>query len=199
MMNEHGKSDRFVVPRKPPNNARARAAEAGDGRERTEGTRPSVPRCGLRAGTACPARSSVYGRQRLGTGNNGSRTPAPRARQLSACVQPTSRSRERLRRESMARRGGTTARPWRRTFGISPSACSEERIVRSRPCTSALPLPALRTFSVSSSRTSDPADCLFRRDWESGCVRSAVIGSLGCLAAMASSKSFALGLLPFTK
>ena len=40
MMNEHRKSDRAVVPRKPPNNAPERAAEAGEGRARTEGNAP---------------------------------------------------------------------------------------------------------------------------------------------------------------
>ena len=37
MTDGRGKSDRFEVPQKPPNNARARAAEAGEGRERTKG------------------------------------------------------------------------------------------------------------------------------------------------------------------
>jgi len=40
MMDEHGKSDRGVVPRSPPNNARARAAEAEEGRARTKGNTP---------------------------------------------------------------------------------------------------------------------------------------------------------------
>src|SRR5688572_4583259 len=40
MMNERGKTDRFVVPQKPPNNARVGAAEAGEGRERTKGNAP---------------------------------------------------------------------------------------------------------------------------------------------------------------
>ena len=40
MMDEHGTSDRFVVPQKPPNNAQERAAEAGEGRERTKGNAP---------------------------------------------------------------------------------------------------------------------------------------------------------------
>ena len=40
MMDDHGKSDRFVVPVKPPNNAPERAAEAGEGRERTKGNTP---------------------------------------------------------------------------------------------------------------------------------------------------------------
>ena len=37
MMNDRGKSDRFVVPVKPPNYAPDRAMEAGEGRERTKG------------------------------------------------------------------------------------------------------------------------------------------------------------------
>ena len=40
MMNEHGKSDRFVVPRNSPNNIPERRAEAGEGRERTKGNTP---------------------------------------------------------------------------------------------------------------------------------------------------------------
>src|SRR6186997_2909421 len=37
MMDEHGKSDRSVVPLKLPNNALERAAEVVEGRERTKG------------------------------------------------------------------------------------------------------------------------------------------------------------------
>jgi RNA-directed DNA polymerase len=40
MMDEHGKSDRFVVPRNSPNNVPERRAEAGEGRERTKGNTP---------------------------------------------------------------------------------------------------------------------------------------------------------------
>jgi RNA-directed DNA polymerase len=40
MMDDHGKSDRFVVPTKLPNTAQERAAEAGEGRERTKGNTP---------------------------------------------------------------------------------------------------------------------------------------------------------------
>src|SRR5712692_8759623 len=40
MMDEHGKSDRPVVPANSPNNAPERAAEAGEGRERTKGNTP---------------------------------------------------------------------------------------------------------------------------------------------------------------
>ena len=40
MMDEHGKSDRSVVPLKRPNNAPERAAEVMEGRERTKGNTP---------------------------------------------------------------------------------------------------------------------------------------------------------------
>src|SRR5437870_1113690 len=40
MTDEHGKSDRFVVPRNSPNNVPERMAEAGEGRERTKGNTP---------------------------------------------------------------------------------------------------------------------------------------------------------------
>ena len=40
MMDEHGKSDRSVVPANSPNNAPERAAEVGEGRERTKGNTP---------------------------------------------------------------------------------------------------------------------------------------------------------------
>jgi RNA-directed DNA polymerase len=40
MMDEYGKSDRFVVPGNSPNNVLERTAEAGEGRERTEGNTP---------------------------------------------------------------------------------------------------------------------------------------------------------------
>jgi RNA-directed DNA polymerase len=40
MMDEHGKSDRFVVPVNPPNTVPERTVEAGEGRERTKGNTP---------------------------------------------------------------------------------------------------------------------------------------------------------------
>ena len=40
MMDEHGKSDRFVVPQNSPNNVPERTTEAGEGRERTKGNTP---------------------------------------------------------------------------------------------------------------------------------------------------------------
>ena len=40
MMDEHGKSDRSVVPPKRPNHAPERAAEVVEGRERTKGNAP---------------------------------------------------------------------------------------------------------------------------------------------------------------
>jgi len=40
MMDEHGKSDRSIVPANRPNNASEQAAEAGEGRERTKGNMP---------------------------------------------------------------------------------------------------------------------------------------------------------------
>ena len=52
MMDEHGKSDRSVVPLKRPNNAPERAAEVVEGRERTKGNAPerNAPRTQGRAG-----------------------------------------------------------------------------------------------------------------------------------------------------
>src|SRR4029453_17915731 len=52
MMNERRKSDRGVVPQKPPNNAPERAAEVVKGRARTEGNTPerNVLRTQSRAG-----------------------------------------------------------------------------------------------------------------------------------------------------
>lgn len=51
MMDEHGKSDRPVVPQKPPNNAPERVAEVVEGRERTKGNAPerNAPRTQSRA------------------------------------------------------------------------------------------------------------------------------------------------------
>jgi RNA-directed DNA polymerase len=40
MMDEHGKSDRFVVPKNSPNNVPERTAEAKEGRGRTKGNTP---------------------------------------------------------------------------------------------------------------------------------------------------------------
>jgi len=39
-MDEHGKSDRFIVPMNSPNNILERTAEAREGRERTKGNPP---------------------------------------------------------------------------------------------------------------------------------------------------------------
>jgi RNA-directed DNA polymerase len=52
MMDEHGKSDRSVVPPKQPNNAPERAAEGAEGRERTKGNAPerNAPRTQSRVG-----------------------------------------------------------------------------------------------------------------------------------------------------
>ena len=52
MMDEHGKSDRSVVPLKRPNNAPERAAEVVEGRERTKGNAPerNAPRTQRRVG-----------------------------------------------------------------------------------------------------------------------------------------------------
>src|SRR5439155_20169301 len=54
MMNEHGKSDRFVVPANLPNNVPERTAEAREGRERTKGNTPerNVLRTQSRAGAS---------------------------------------------------------------------------------------------------------------------------------------------------
>ena len=55
-MNDHEKSDGFVVPAKPPNNAAVAVAEAVEGRKPAKGnaTRQNTP--GPSAGLACPVR-----------------------------------------------------------------------------------------------------------------------------------------------
>ena len=58
-MNEHGKSDRFVVPANPPN--KAAAAEVGEERERAKGNTDSKTRPGRSAG---PGVSSALDRVR---------------------------------------------------------------------------------------------------------------------------------------
>ena len=40
MMNDRGKSDRFIVPEKSPNKADSHAAEAAEGRDRAKGNSP---------------------------------------------------------------------------------------------------------------------------------------------------------------
>jgi RNA-directed DNA polymerase len=52
MMDKHGKSDRFVVPKNPPNKVPERTAEVGEGRERTKGNTPegNAPRTQGRTG-----------------------------------------------------------------------------------------------------------------------------------------------------
>src|SRR6266487_3227119 len=58
-MNEHGQSDRSVVPANPPN--KAAAAEAGEERKRAKGNTDGKTRPGLSAG---PGVSSALGRVR---------------------------------------------------------------------------------------------------------------------------------------
>jgi group II intron reverse transcriptase/maturase len=67
-MDEHGKSDRFVVPRKSSNKAPERAAEVREGRERTEGNAGEriAPRTQGRAGA-----SSALDRVRQAAQRNG--------------------------------------------------------------------------------------------------------------------------------
>jgi len=49
MMHGHGKSDRPIVPTKPPNEAEPEAKEAVEGRGLAKGRRPSVTCSGLRS------------------------------------------------------------------------------------------------------------------------------------------------------
>ena len=72
MTNDPGKSDRFVVPVKSPNTAPERAVEVMEGRGRAKGNTPERNAPGRRAGSARPARLSVYGRWHNGTGHSGS-------------------------------------------------------------------------------------------------------------------------------
>ena len=63
MMNEPGKSDRSIVPKKSPNKAGRPAAEGVEGRDWPRGTGDSKTRSGRRAGKTCPVRWSGYGKQ----------------------------------------------------------------------------------------------------------------------------------------
>jgi len=54
-MNEREKSDRLVVPVKPPNNAAQAAAEVVEGRGLREGNATSTTRPGPRAGQGAPS------------------------------------------------------------------------------------------------------------------------------------------------
>ena len=54
-MNEREKSDRLVVPVKPPNNAAQAAAEVVEGRGLREGNATSKTRSGPRAGQGAPS------------------------------------------------------------------------------------------------------------------------------------------------
>ena len=88
MRNDHGKSDRTVVPLKRPNNAPERAAEVVEGRERTKGNTPerNVLRTQGREGTL-----SGYGKSRNETGNSGSPRSFTMCTTSSSCARPTSR------------------------------------------------------------------------------------------------------------
>src|SRR5438874_13152077 len=54
-MHDHEKSDRPVLPVKPPNNAQGRAAEVVEGRGSHEGDAASATRSGLSAGQSAPS------------------------------------------------------------------------------------------------------------------------------------------------
>ena len=72
-MHGHGKSDRPIVPAKPPNEAEpGEAKEAVEGRGLAKGKAPERNMSGLRAGAACPARLSEYVRQQGGIKDSGS-------------------------------------------------------------------------------------------------------------------------------
>jgi RNA-directed DNA polymerase len=70
MTNGRGESNSSVIPTKSPNNAEGPAAEASEGRGLAKGNSPER-NTGLRAGKACPARSSGYVKPQSGI-NNGS-------------------------------------------------------------------------------------------------------------------------------
>jgi len=73
-MNECEKSDRSVLPVKPPNNAAQAAAEVVEGRGLREGNAAGKPRPGLRAGVSGP---SALGRvRRVATKDKGARFTA---------------------------------------------------------------------------------------------------------------------------
>ena len=57
MMDEHGKSDRFVVPPNSPNTASEQAVEVREGRERTKGNTPE--RNASRTQSRCHAPSAL--------------------------------------------------------------------------------------------------------------------------------------------
>ena len=78
-MHDRGKSDRPVVPAKPPNNAAAAAAEAVEGRGLAKGNAASETRPGRRAGVSVPsALDRVRQVAAQGQGCAVHRAPAPR-------------------------------------------------------------------------------------------------------------------------
>ena len=73
-MNEREKSDRLVVPVKPPNNAAQAAAEVVEGRGLREGNATSTTRPGPRAGQGAP--SALDRMRRIAQQDKGARLTA---------------------------------------------------------------------------------------------------------------------------
>jgi len=149
--NERGKTDRFVVPQTLPNNARARAAEAEEGRERTKGNAPE--RTTLRTQSRVGV-SSALARVR----QTASRNRKERFTALLHHVYDAERLRTAyfaLTREAAAGIDGETWRHYgealETNLGTSPSACSEERIERSR-----FGVPTSRRRTGGSDRSACP-------------------------------------------
>ena len=107
MMNEHGKSDRSVVPEKPPNKAGQPAAERMEGRGLTKGNLQQQNVSGHRAGRTRLARWSEYVKQQVRIRRRGSRRFFTTSTAWKRCARPTSD----LKKEAAPGMDGET---WRR-------------------------------------------------------------------------------------
>src|SRR6185436_6382477 len=114
MMDERGQSDRSVVPGKPPNTAEGPAAEAGEGRGRAKGN--SGEGDALRTPGRAGARSALDRVRQAAEGDRKQRFTALLHHVYD--VEHLRTAYHALKRDaaagSTARRGGTTARAWKR-------------------------------------------------------------------------------------
>jgi len=132
MMNDPGKSDSPIVPRKSPNNTDKAAAEGMEGRGWPRGTRESKTRSGRRAGPARTVRSSGYARQRGKTGSSGSPRSSTTSTTSIGCGKATLPCQRKPPQGSMARRGAATERTRRKPSGpLGTAATGAYRALRS--------------------------------------------------------------------
>ena len=110
-MNERGKSDGSVVPKKSPNKAEVKAAEEMEGRDPTKGN--SNQQNTFRTQSRADVHRALERVRKVARRNREQRFTAPTT--IST-----------LRRGGGWKHGSTTARVWSRNFKTSPIGCDVE-------------------------------------------------------------------------